>query len=193
MCALVEPWKWDWERSWWQLAFFYLPPRGSGVGNFWLSTFYAVFLHLCPLLPFLFLPFLRLFFFDWFSLRPQPVGAALVPACVRNLVASQICVCEGGSPAECRLASDCDWASPDHIWIVFLPTDFFSPGDDIWGLLTRPPAPRWFAHSCLEQLFCHLSMYFVSMIRPPPTLGFYTFHETKPRSHWVSQGFFYIG
>lgn len=58
---------------------FYLQKPHRGVGTFRRSSFHTVFLHSCPLLPFLFLPFPRLFFFDWFSLRPQPVGASLVP------------------------------------------------------------------------------------------------------------------
>ena len=147
------------------------------MGNFWLSTFYAVFLHLCPVLPFLFSPFLRLFFFDWFSLRPQPVGASLVPAWVRYLVASQICVCEGGSPAARRLRIATGLHRITSELFSCLPT-FSLPAKTIeafWRALQRLADLRihvW------KKPFCHLSMYFVSVIRPPPTLGF--IHFTKP-------------
>ena len=56
-----------------------------------------------------------------------------------------------------RLASACAGASPDHIWIVFLPSNFFSPGKDHWGLLMHPPAPRWFVHSARLSLHGSLS------------------------------------
>ena len=64
---------------------------------------------------------------------------------------------EGVSPAARSLAFACAWASPDHIWIVFLPSNFFSPNKDHWGLLMHPPAPRWFVHSARLSLHGSLS------------------------------------